>query len=194
MTRTLSDRTDEKADHPVDEIRVASYRHHPSGVHRWLQRPVFVVASLGPDTADDVVPTPLDDRSGDRHVATVGDIALVEEYERLLADVPPVDQYAPTMALPVVAPDTASSDQVEALAAAEPVDAGWDASAATATVAEPEPEPDTADWAVEAAVAWPDDLVAPEPAPEPELERDGTASDSGAAATASCQSGRSAGA
>ncbi len=135
----------EIADHPVDEISVASYRHHPSGVHRWLHRPVFVVASLGPDSAD----SPPAASVSDPLVATAGDVALVAEYERLLADVPPVDQYSPTIALPVIAPAFESAEVTDALQ----------------TAADEPQHPEWQEWAVEASMSWPDELVDPEPEP-----------------------------
>ena len=135
----------EIADHPVDAIDIASYRHHPSGVHRWLRKPSFVLTQAEQD-ASQAEPEP---------EATASDIAMGTEYERLLAGVPPVDEYAPTMALPVIEPAT-ESDLTSPLPELVPA----------------EPEGESADWAVETPFAWPDDLMAPEPEPEPTPEAD----------------------
>jgi hypothetical protein len=94
----------EIADHVVDDIDVASYRHHPSGVAKWLRRtaPLDATAdvNVAPDLPTGVIPVIV--KNGpppapvDPFVPNPADELLVAEYEQAMAagtltiDTPPL--------------------------------------------------------------------------------------------------------
>ncbi len=86
----------EIADHVVEEITIASYRHHPSGVVKWHKRPTVVITQVGgdvdPSAAASAVTAPAAARPGPISFAEPSDLtpsaedeALVAEYEASLA-------------------------------------------------------------------------------------------------------------
>lgn len=110
----------EIADHVVEEITIASYRHHPSGVVKWQKRPTVVITQVAGDTdptgatssvtstAMSAVAAPV---AAPRHeptpvaepidlVPTAEDEALVAEYEASLA-LPELDDPGHDVAPPV---------------------------------------------------------------------------------------------
>lgn len=84
----------EIADHQVDEIAIASYRHHPSGVVKWRRKPTVVVTQAISDdtvtfpTGQVPVVAPAVADVADDPTPTAEDEALVADYEQLMASTP----------------------------------------------------------------------------------------------------------
>lgn len=81
------------ADHTVDEISIASYRHHPSGVAKWRRTPVIPGEGAAPITGEVPVIDPVSEQAIIQPVdlepvdlePTAEDHELVAEYEQLMA-------------------------------------------------------------------------------------------------------------
>ena len=88
----------EIADHVVEDITIASYRHHPSGVVKWQKRPTVVITQVAGDVDPSAAaPAPAGAVAAPRHepvpfaesidlTPSAEDEALVAEYEASLVE------------------------------------------------------------------------------------------------------------
>ncbi len=116
----------EIADHVVDDITIASYRHHPSGVVKWQKRPTVVITQVGADvdaaaqahtTAPAPLPAPSSASLSVDLAPTAEDEALVAEYEASMAT-PVVDELVIESVIETVETVETAVDKVDAV---EPV-------------------------------------------------------------------------